>query len=83
MPFVHIMKTMFNNYYGFTVHDRFFMHVAQSYKLYSILKLYINLYKQDLFKEILRQDYIIKSSNNYPKEYLKESDLLNPKFVKM
>jgi hypothetical protein len=38
MPFVHIMKTMFNNYYGFTVHDRFFMHVAQSYKLYSILK---------------------------------------------
>jgi hypothetical protein len=33
------------------VHDRFFIHVAQSDKLYPTLKeLYLNLYNADLFK---------------------------------
>jgi hypothetical protein len=76
-----------NLYYGFTVHDRFFMHVAQSYKLYSILQeLYINFYKQDLFKRNFKGTRLYNvrvSPIKEPKEYLKESDLLNPKFVKM
>jgi hypothetical protein len=63
------------------------MHVAQSDKLYPILQeLYIALYKQDLFKRNFEGTRLynvrVLPTVKPDSDDLKESDLLNPKFLK-
>jgi DNA-dependent RNA polymerase len=81
----YFRKLCLNSYYGFTVHDRFFIHVAQSDKLYPILKeLYLNLYNADLFKRNFKSTRLYSARVNLNSiDYLNAKDLLNPKFVKM
>lgn len=71
--------------YGFTIHDRFFMHPAQSPKLYKILQeIYVEYYKLDLFEKFFENEPEIlklrpeKGNVNY----LHAHNLLNANFVK-
>lgn len=70
---------------GFTVHDRFFMHVGQSPALYPLLKsLYLDFYTVDLFQRNFEGSILWQARvSEVSLDYLRNNDLLHPEFVKM
>lgn len=79
-----LRKLSFSKFFGYTVHDRFFIHPAFGYVLHDFCKdCYLQFYNLDLFSKNFSNTPLFKARVLLDDpNYLSASDLLNPSFVK-